>query len=86
MQPNFTSQRPKQTQTGPTDRRRYRGEHRQERERELQRERESLQVALRKHSKRRAAFFCEGREGEEDKREKEIAIAKKIYLNFKGLK
>jgi hypothetical protein len=28
----------------------------------------------------------EGREGEEDKREKETSIAKKIYINFKGLK
>lgn len=33
------------------------------RERELQREQESLQVALRKRSKRRAALFCEGRDG-----------------------
>ncbi len=48
---------------GPTDRRWYRGEHHQKRERELQRQRESLQVALPKHSKRRAALFCEGRDG-----------------------
>jgi hypothetical protein len=27
-----------------------------------------------------------GREGEDDNREKEISIAKKIYLKFKGLK
>lgn len=64
MQPNFTSQGPKQTQTGANGSKAvpWRASSK-ERERELQRERESLQVALRKRSKRRAALFCEGRDG-----------------------
>ncbi len=70
---------------GPTDRTRDRGEHRQERERERQRERESLQVALQQTTSGFVLRGKGGREGE-DKRQKEISIAKKIYLKFKGLK
>jgi hypothetical protein len=70
---------------GPTDRRRYRGEHHQKRERESFRESERA-CRLRCESAANDERLCfareetEGREGEEDKREKEISIAKKIYI------
>jgi hypothetical protein len=75
---------------GPTDRRRYRGEHRPKREREKISERaRELAGCVAKANNERLCFAregTEGSEGEEDKREREISIAKKIYFNFKGLK
>jgi hypothetical protein len=94
MQPNFTSQRPKQTQTGANGSKavpRRASSKKRERERESFRGSERA-CKLRCESAANDERLCfaregtEGREGEEDKREKEISIAKKIYFNFKGLK
>lgn len=93
MQPNFKSQRPKQTQTGANGSKAvpWRASSK-ERDREREGFRESERACrLRCESAANDERLCfareetEGRDGEEDKREREISIAKKIYFKFKGL-
>ncbi len=63
MQPNFTSQRPKQTQTRANGSKAVpRRASSKKRERENFRESERA-CRLRCESKQRAALFCEGRDG-----------------------
>jgi hypothetical protein len=90
MQPNFKLQRPKQTQTGANG---SKAVPRQASSNERESFRESKRACrLRCESAANDERLCfaregtEGREGEEDKGEKDIYIAKKIYFNFKGLK